>query len=387
MKIAITTPTTWPYVRRGAERFANELARYLGKRGHAVTIISGKPGRTEVIPGDGYATICHRRLWHPSWGRFGLLEFHMFFLPCLFHLLREPFDVVVSLTFMDAFAAQIARRFGGGRSFLMLNGIPPKKRYFRSLSLKGTVFGRAVRDADLVVAVSNYVREYLEARWKRKCLSLQPPVDAERFHPKAEGTSATPVILCAAALEDSRKGGRPLMKAFDLLKRLRPDVRLQLVAKLRPETEAALLALVSPEWRQDVDFSHAEEDLPDLFSKATISVLPSLWEPYGMAVIESMAAGTPVVGTRDGALPELISNPSIGRLFDPGPDADIEPTNVTGLAQALDECIELAERPETSERCRAHAMRFSWQELGPRYEETMCRLVSSPQQTDEAVRR
>jgi phosphatidylinositol alpha-mannosyltransferase len=387
MKIAITTPTTWPYVRRGAERLANETARYLAGQGHDVTIISGKPGPKEIIPGDGYVTICHRRLWHPSWARFGLLEFHMFFFPCLFHLLRERFDIVLSSTFMDAFASQIARRFGGGRSLLMLNSIPPKKLYFRSLSLRGAVFGRAVRNADVVVSFSDYIREYLAARWKRESIILPPPVDTDRFLPKSESTSEPPVILCAAALEDTRKGGRPLMKAFDLLKRLRPDVRLELVTSVRPETKAALLALVSPEWRKDVEFSHAGDDLPNRFSKATISVLPSLWESYGMVVMESMAAGTPVVGTRHGALPELISNPSVGRLFDPGPDADIEPTNVSGLAEALDECIELARLPETSDRCRAHAMRFSWQTVGPRYEEAIRRLVDVVEQTDEAVRR
>jgi phosphatidylinositol alpha-mannosyltransferase len=382
MKIAITTPTTWPYVRRGAERFANELARFLVGRGHDVTIVSGKPGRTEVIPGDGYITICHRRLWHPSWARLGLLEFHMFFFPCLLHLLRERFDVVVSLTFMDAFAAQIARRFRGGRSFLMLNGIPPKKRYFRSLSLKGAVFGCAVRGADLVAAVSDYVREYLEGRWGRECTSMTPPVDTERFRPEHE-KSAVPTIVCAAALEDARKGGRLLMKAFDLLKRRRPDARLQLVTSVSPGTRAALLSLVSPQWRQDIEFLHAGEDLPCRLSMATVSVLPSLGESYGMVVIESMAAGTPVVGTRDGALPELISNADVGRLFDPGRNDGIEPTNVEGLAQALDGCIDLAGRPETTQRCRAHAMRFSWKALGPMYEAALRRLAEHVEEMQE----
>lgn len=385
MKVAITTPTTWPYVRRGAERFANELARDLTGRGHSVTIISGKPGPTASIPGEGYTTICHRRLWHPSWARLGLLEFHMFFFPCLLHLVRERFDVVVSLTFMDAFAAQIARKFTGNRSFLMLNGIPPKKPYFRSLTLKGAVFGRAVRRADLVVAVSNYVREYLETRWGRPCVALAPPVDTDRFQYRPAEKSETPVILCAAALDDARKGGRALMRAFNLLKRKRPDVRLQLASDMQPTTRETLFALVDPAYQKDVEILPAAADLPELLSRATVSVLPSLWEPYGMVVIESMAAGTPVVGTRDGALPELISNPSVGRLFDPGQDADLEPANFEELARALDECIDLARRPETGERCRAHAMRYSWHRLGPVYEATLRELVKG-EQILEAVR-
>jgi phosphatidylinositol alpha-mannosyltransferase len=235
----------------------------------------------------------------------------------------------------------------------------------------------------LVAAVSDYVREYLEGRWGRDCAALKPPVDTERFRPE-HGHSAAPIIICAAALEDARKGGRALMKAFELLKRRRPDARLQLVTSVKPETRDALLSLVSPEWREDIEFLHADEDLPYRFSMATISVLPSLWEPYGMVVIESMAAGTPVVGTRDGALPELISSSAVGRLFDPGADAEVEPTNVEGLAQALDECIELAGRPETTQHCRSHALRFSWMTLGPVYEDAIRRLAEGVEEMKEA---
>jgi phosphatidyl-myo-inositol alpha-mannosyltransferase len=386
MKVAITTPTTWPYVRRGAERFANEFARDLARRGHSVTIISGKPGKKEVIPGDGYITVCHRRLWYPFCAYFGLLEFHTFFFPCLYHLLRERFDVVVSLTFMDGLAAQLARKFNGSRSFLMLNGLPPKKPYFRALTLKGALFGRAVREADLVVGISDYVRQYLERRWQRECVALAPPVDTERFHPKPQEKSVAPLVVCAAALEDARKGGRALMRAFNILKQRRPDARLQLVTAVSPQTADALLSLVDKEWRGDVEFQPAGEDLPEMLSRATISVLPSLWEPYGMVVIESMAAGTPVVGAHDGALPELISNAGVGRLFDPGEDSDIEPSNIEGLAAALDECINLARQPGTSERCRDHATQYSWHKLGPVYEETLLRLVEGPQ-AEEALQR
>jgi hypothetical protein len=44
VKIAITNPTNWPYLRRGVERFINEGAPYLSRLGHEVTVVSGKPG-------------------------------------------------------------------------------------------------------------------------------------------------------------------------------------------------------------------------------------------------------------------------------------------------------------------------------------------------------
>ena len=380
MRVAVTNPTTWPYVRRGAERFINELAGYLSARGHQVTVISGKPGRTERIRGNGYTTVCYRRLWHPWLAKAGLLEFHTFFFPCLRALLTDSFDVVVCLTFMDAFAAQVARRFTGTPYVFVVNGIPPRKQYFRSLTLKGAVFGRAVQRADSVVAISDYVGEYLENRWGRRCERIPIPLDSDRFAPHHSALSTPEIIFCAAALTDRRKGGRPLMAAFNMLKRRRPRAVLQIGSALSASEQSAFLALVDERWRKDVQFIAAAENLPQLFAGATISVLPSLWEPYGMVVLESMAAGTPVVGTRDGALPELISEPGIGCLFDPGAESGAEVTNVAGMAEAMERCLDLAADPETARRCRNYALRYSWREIGPRYEHLL-RSVTAGQQS------
>jgi phosphatidylinositol alpha-mannosyltransferase len=368
MKVALTNATTWPYVRRGMERFINEMAAYLAKGGHDVTIISSKPGRKEIIKGTGYKTVCYRRLWHPVFARIGLLEFHMFFFPCLFHLIRERFDVVLSVSFMDAYAAQIARRLTGAGCVFTPNGLPPKVSYIRSLSLKGAVFERAVRNSDCLVAMSEYMRQYFLKRWGQDSLIIPMPLDAEKFRPRPELKAKRPTIICAAALQDRRKGGRLLMRAFDRLKQTRPDAILQVASSLQDEMRQELLSLVAPRWRNDVRFLSATDELPELVAAATISVLPSIWEPFGMVVVESMAAGTPAVGARDGALPELIPSPDVGRLFDPGDDSGAEPTNLEGLARALDECIDLASDPQTVYRCRRHAMKYSWYAVGPQYE-------------------
>jgi UDP-glucose:(heptosyl)LPS alpha-1,3-glucosyltransferase len=120
-----------------------------------------------------------------------------------------------------------------------------------------------------------------------------------------------------------------------------------------------------------VHFLGAEVDLPALFARASISVLPSLWESQGMVVLESLACGTPVVCTRDGALPELVTDAAVGRLFDPGPDTVYEPTNLDGLVEAMDETLDLSLLPETSRNCRAHAERFGWDRQGPAWEELL----------------
>jgi phosphatidylinositol alpha-mannosyltransferase len=385
MKVAITSATTWPYVRRGMERFVNELAASLAGVGHDVTVISSKAGRKQIVERDGFTTVCHRRLWHPALAKVGLLEFHMFFFPCVLHLLRERFDIVLSVAFMDAYAAQVARRFTKVPSVFVPNGIPHKVSYVRSLSLGGAVHGSAVRKADSLVLYSDYARQYFLNRWQRDSEIIPIGFDAAKFYPRPELKGGRPRIVCAAALQDRRKGGRLLMKAFDRLKERRPDVMLQVASPLPHALRDQLLPLVSPKWRQDVEFVTFNNrdaasrwdnyDLPRLVAGGTVSVLPSIWEPFGMVVIESMASGTPVVAARDGALPELIQDCRIGRLFDPGDDSHAEPTNVDGLVQALDEGIELGLNPDTATRCREFALQFSWEVVGRRFEEMLKRTA------------
>jgi glycosyltransferase involved in cell wall biosynthesis len=236
--------------------------------------------------------------------------------------------------------------------------------------------------ADAFLTITQYVREYFKERWGIDSTVQPVPVDTNRFQLMERPAGGRPTVLCAAALDDPRKGGRILMRAFDRLKHKRPELDLQIAWTLKPELREELSNLVSPAWRKDVHFLGTEVDLAQLFASASVSVLPSLWESQGLVVLESLASGTPVVCTRDGALPEIVSDPSIGRLFDPGPDTIYEPTNLDGLVKALDEALDLSTLPETSRNCRAHAEQFSWKQRGPRWENV---LRQASQNRDDAV--
>jgi glycosyltransferase involved in cell wall biosynthesis len=258
-----------------------------------------------------------------------------------------------------------------------VNGLPPRIRYVRALTLRGAIFRRAIQRADEVIALSRYMQQDLLRRFGRSGREIPPPVDTERFQLSRHRDHTRPLILCTAALDDARKGGRLLMRAFDALKATHPDVTLQLSSAVSRETQARLIASVSPRWRGDVTFLGAGDlaDLPALYGRAAVSVLPSRWEPFGMVILESMATGTPVVATRDGAIPEIITDTRVGRLFDPGPEGTVEPSNLSGLVRALAEGLELSRNPETAVRCRAHAEQFSWAVVGPRFETLLAGLA------------
>lgn len=378
MKIAITNPTDWPHVRRGAERFINELAAYLTKRGHQVTVISAHPARTKRSFDRGYETIHFRRWWHPAMRKLGILEFHSFFFTALRALLGRRFDVVQCCTFMDAYAAEWSRTITRVPCAFLINGIPPKAKYYRTLTMKGAIFRQAVLKADEVISISQYMHEYFMDRFGRGGIILPIPVDLDRFPLQRMRDHSRPIVLCAASLDDARKGGRLLARAFDRLKERQKGAQLQVVGSASVATQSVMLDLIRPEFRSDVEFldPNQADKLAEWYGRASISVLPSLWEAFGMVVIESLATGTPVVATRDGALPELVNDDRIGRLFDPGETVGAEASNVEGLVQAMLEGIELSRDPQTAPACRERASQYSWSTIGPRFEEIYDRLSS-----------
>jgi glycosyltransferase involved in cell wall biosynthesis len=66
-------------------------------------------------------------------------------------------------------------------------------------------------------------------------------------------------------------------------------------------------------------------DIPGILALSEVAVLPSLWEPFGLAALEAMAVETPVVVTNTGGLPEFVTHGENGFLVapaDPGAIAD-----------------------------------------------------------------
>ena len=77
-----------------------------------------------------------------------------------------------------------------------------------------------------------------------------------------------------------------------------------------------------------------------LYRRAWVTALPAIGEAFGIVLAESLACGTPVVGSPFGGIPEIIDRPEIGRAA-----RSLEPPD---LADALLEALELAETPATA---------------------------------------
>ena len=70
-----------------------------------------------------------------------------------------------------------------------------------------------------------------------------------------------------------------------------------------------------------------DAEVKKLYQKATIFILPSFWEPFGVVLLEALACGTPVVSTLVGGIPEIVQNHENGIL--------VPPNNPPKLAEAI----------------------------------------------------
>ena len=163
-----------------------------------------------------------------------------------------------------------------------------------------------------------------------------------------EGASL--VIGCVCALRPE-KDLPTLVEAFARVRFLRAGTKLVIIGdgEVRPALEAQCRRL---NITGDVHFEPATQDVARWLQSMDIFVLPSRSEAFSNALLEAMACGCAVVGSRVGGTPELISHGHTGLLFDPG--------DIDDLAAQLRALIE----DEPMRRAfAAEAVRFSHENL------------------------
>lgn len=161
--------------------------------------------------------------------------------------------------------------------------------------------------------------------------------DAAIFHPRdrARARSALDVgddarlVLYVGRLV-AEKGLRELLDAACILSRQDPRVELALVGDgpLRPELDSRIAALQAPRVR--LVGPQAPAQVAQWMAAADVVALPSYSEGHPNVLVEALACGRPVVGTRVGGIPEVV-DAACGRL--------VPPRDAAALAEALRETL------------------------------------------------
>lgn len=119
-----------------------------------------------------------------------------------------------------------------------------------------------------------------------------------------------------------RKGGPQLLRAFRKVRKLFPDAELYIVG---PEQSIINESNVISKGC----LSH--EDMSRVYQEASIFVLPSLREPFGLSFLEAMAYQLPCIGSNIEAIPEIIENEKTGFLVEPGDINDLAEKIITSF--------------------------------------------------------
>jgi glycosyltransferase involved in cell wall biosynthesis len=251
-------------------------------------------------------------------------------------------------------------------SFLFPQTVPRKYAVYMRLMTR-----LAVRSADRIIAVSGATRDDLRRVLRvpdDKVVVIHEAVAPEfAVPPGPEAIDAVvrrygirrPYCLFVGNVEP-RKNLARLVEAFGLLRAragrpgLGPPPQLALVGTRGWLYNGILAAVEAQGGAPDIIFTGyvPPDDLPALYAGAACFVFPSLYEGFGLPVLEAMAAGAPVVASRVGAIPEVAGDAAL--LVDTRRSGELAEAIETVLADA-------ALRARLIDRGRARARRFTWE--------------------------
>ncbi len=223
-----------------------------------------------------------------------------------------------------------------------------RRRALRRASAPG------VAGADTLIAVSEYLaRELADAGLALPTVEVvNMGVNMDRFAPGARGEArarlgiegAGPIVLAVGGLTQ-RKNPLTLLQAFARLRARRPDARLVYVGDgpLAGTVDAGVRHLLL-EGAVIRTGALPHEQVGDWVTAADVLAMVSRVEPLGVAALEGLAGGRPVVVTAVGGAKEVVPDPQAGRVVDPA-----DPVAIADALEAV-----LAD-PPSPEACRAAA--------------------------------
>jgi glycosyltransferase involved in cell wall biosynthesis len=254
-------------------------------------------------------SVCFRRLIHEGW-RPDIIHAHIYFAGVPAVILGKMYSLPVIIT----------EHFSGFHRRL-IHG-------FKKLQVT-FAFNRA----DLVCPVSNAMKEGIESYGIRTQIKVIPNVvDTVLFSPKEQIISKKTGLLkkqiLVVADMSPIKGVQYLLKAASELIKKRTDFVINLIGDHSNQGRNDI-SIMNDTLRKNISFCglKSKMEMAEYMQNCDFLILPSLFETFGVVLIEALSCGKPVIGPNIGGPREIIVS-NVGRLFPPG--------NVNDLAEVID---------------------------------------------------
>jgi glycosyltransferase involved in cell wall biosynthesis len=222
---------------------------------------------------------------------------------------------------------------------------PPIRLYY------ATVMKRACRRAARILAVSEFTRTQI-IDWSgvspEKVSNVGCGVDPA-YDPNGDSYGLPFPYFLSVTNRKRHKNEYRMVEAFA---KASLDPRIHLV--LTGESTPGLVGCIEAhQLRSRVNFVGIvpEERLPSLYRGAEALIFPSLYEGFGLPILEAMACGTPVVAANTTALPEVAGDAALL----------VDPTSVQQISRAMEQVVsDTSLRQQLREKGRMRAAEFSW---------------------------
>jgi len=347
----------------GIGTYLVEMTRALSAGGHQVTVISQGDQTWSVQASDSLRVVRlrpfgeslseYRGLWRGAEAlRRSRLDFNWAAARKLREVHREnPVDLVEAAEFDgNGFFVPVLEpriplvvRLHTARYFIHKIGGRPQRGNWK------WVYGQersSIRRADALSSPSRAMMEIATSWASPRGSKIQATIPNPISVGKPQSTSEIGMELLFVGRLEKLKGVRAIGEAIPILMTRSPSLRCRFLGGglFHPEdgrsTESWLRDKVGSEHADRIVFETvSREEVLSRMTQARAVVLPSLWENFPYALLESMACGVPVVATDVGGIPEMVLDGETGLL--------VPPDNPEALAEAA---IRLLEDKELSTR-------------------------------------
>lgn len=374
--------------RGGGERYAVNLAKALAGLGHEVHVFA-----SFWDEGAGAQFKLHRV---PAWRVSSAFKNISFAFLCRKALKPGHYDIVHSLS---QTYPQDVYRMGDGihRHWLKVQTPRPALRVLKRLTLRQAAILWLEKKTfqpqhyRMIIANSHLAAEHARRYYhvpENRLKVIYNGVDQTEFHPGLReaynasvremlGLPEQALVLLFVARNFERKGLRLLIEALPLVADADPSVHLVVVGKgkEKPYQREAVRAGIG----ERVRFAGETARIAPLYAIGDIFVLPTRYDPFSNACIEALAAGIPVVTTRENGAAEIIRPGETGMVLSSAADRE-------ELAAGISRFLSLASRREARAKASASVQDLTVEENARQTVEVYAQVVREKRETRDLCR-